>query len=84
MKLFEKTNRWGVLGLSLIAKAQVRQLQLRNLTWTSWVIKIVSSFLSQSGNYFVFHRLLEVRGRLYELLTHCIPPEIIMKVSGPV
>jgi replication factor C subunit 3/5 len=26
-------------------------------------------------------RLLEVRGRLYELLTHCIPAEIIMKVS---
>ncbi|KAL5011739.1 hypothetical protein ScPMuIL_010290 [Solemya velum] len=24
-------------------------------------------------------RLLEVRGRLYELLTHCIPPDIIMK-----
>ncbi|XP_077868030.1 replication factor C subunit 3-like [Saccoglossus kowalevskii] len=24
-------------------------------------------------------RLLEVRGRLYELLTHCIPPEVIMK-----
>ncbi|XP_032878784.1 replication factor C subunit 3 isoform X2 [Amblyraja radiata] len=24
-------------------------------------------------------QLLEVRGRLYELLTHCIPPEIIMK-----
>lgn len=26
-------------------------------------------------------RLLEVRGRLYELLTHCIPAEIIMKVN---
>uniref|UniRef100_A0A4W6FFQ1 Replication factor C subunit 3 n=1 Tax=Lates calcarifer TaxID=8187 RepID=A0A4W6FFQ1_LATCA len=25
------------------------------------------------------HALLEVRARLYELLTHCIPPEIIMK-----
>lgn len=25
------------------------------------------------------HGLLEVRGRLYELLTHCIPPEIIIK-----
>nr|XP_006820348.1 PREDICTED: replication factor C subunit 3-like [Saccoglossus kowalevskii] len=24
-------------------------------------------------------QLLEVRGRLYELLTHCIPPEVIMK-----
>ena len=26
-------------------------------------------------------RLLEVRTRLYELLTHCIPPDIIIKVS---
>ena len=25
-------------------------------------------------------RLLEVRTRLYELLTHCIPPEVIIKV----
>lgn len=25
-------------------------------------------------------RLLEVRARLYELLTHCIPPDVIMKV----
>ncbi|XP_019857813.1 PREDICTED: replication factor C subunit 3-like isoform X2 [Amphimedon queenslandica] len=24
-------------------------------------------------------RLLEVRGRYYELLTHCIPPDIILK-----
>ena len=26
-------------------------------------------------------RLLEVRGRYYELLTHCIPPDIIFKVT---
>ena len=25
-------------------------------------------------------RLLETRGRLYELLSHCIPPDVIMKV----
>lgn len=25
-------------------------------------------------------RLLEIRGRLYELLTHCIPPDVIIKV----
>lgn len=36
---------------------------------------------SLSQNNYVFCRLLEVRGRLYELLTHCIPPEIIMKVT---
>jgi len=27
-------------------------------------------------------RLLEVRQRLYELLTKCIPADIIMKVNG--
>ena len=27
-------------------------------------------------------RVLEARGRLYELLAHCIPPEIIFSVSG--
>ena len=26
-------------------------------------------------------RLMEIRSRLYELLTHCIPPDIILKVS---
>ena len=30
---------------------------------------------------FPHYRLLEVRSRLYELLTHCIPPDIIIKVS---
>ena len=29
----------------------------------------------------LFLRLLEVRGRYYELLTHCIPPDIIFKVT---
>ena len=28
----------------------------------------------------VVYRLLQVRGRLYELLIHCIPPEVIIKV----
>ena len=28
----------------------------------------------------VFLRLLEIRSRLYELLTHCIPPDVILKV----
>ena len=28
-----------------------------------------------------FFRLLEIRSRLYELLTHCIPPDVILKVT---
>ena len=27
-------------------------------------------------------RVMEVRSKLYELLTHCIPPTVILKVSG--
>lgn len=27
-------------------------------------------------------RLLEVRGRLYEMLAHCIPADVIMRVSA--
>ena len=26
-------------------------------------------------------RLMEVRARLYELMVHCIPPDVIFKVS---
>lgn len=28
-------------------------------------------------------RVMEVRAKLYELLTHCIPPTIILKVKNP-
>ena len=28
----------------------------------------------------ITNRLLQVRGRMYELLIHCIPPEVIIKV----
>jgi len=28
----------------------------------------------------LYFRLYEVRGRLYELLSHCIPADVIMKV----
>ena len=30
--------------------------------------------------FFLCSRLLEVRSRIYELITHCIPPVIIVKV----
>jgi hypothetical protein len=26
-------------------------------------------------------RLMDVRNQLYELLSHCIPPEVVIKVS---
>ena len=39
---------------------------------------VVHTIIAVFGYYY---RLLEVRSRFYELLTHCIPPEIIFRVS---
>ncbi|XP_029555301.1 replication factor C subunit 3 [Salmo trutta] len=43
--------------------------------WEVYLRETANAIVSQQSP----QRLLEVRGRLYELLTHCIPPEIIMK-----
>lgn len=42
-------------------------------------------YLRETGQKMVSEQspkaLLEVRARIYELLTHCIPPELIIKVD---
>ncbi|KAL6473201.1 hypothetical protein MHYP_G00193890 [Metynnis hypsauchen] len=43
--------------------------------WEVYLRETANAVVSQQSP----QRLLEVRARLYELLTHCIPPEIIMK-----
>lgn len=43
--------------------------------WEVYLRETSNAIVSQQSP----QRLLEVRGRLYELLTHCIPPDVIMK-----
>ncbi|KAG9351800.1 hypothetical protein AGOR_G00027050 [Albula goreensis] len=43
--------------------------------WEVYLRETANAIVSQQSP----QRLLEVRARLYELLTHCIPPEIIIK-----
>jgi hypothetical protein len=38
-------------------------------------------FLTYAISCSLMFRLFLVRGKLYELLTNCIPPELILKVS---
>ena len=45
--------------------------------WETYCGKVADSILQDQSA----QRLLEVRGKLYELLTHCIPPTMVMKVS---
>ena len=45
--------------------------------WEVYCGKIADSILQDQSA----QRLLEVRGKIYELLSHCIPPTMIMKAS---
>eukprot|EP01135_Chromosphaera_perkinsii_P006671 Nk52_evm73s554 gene=Nk52_evmTU73s554 len=49
--------------------------QVMKADWELYLQETARSILSEQNP----HRLMEVRGRLYELLSHCIPPSTIMK-----
>ena len=44
--------------------------------WEVYCGKVADSILQEQ----TAQRILEVRGKIYELLSHCIPPTVIMKV----
>lgn len=48
--------------------------------WETYCSKTAERILSEQSP----ERLLEVRGMLYELLVHCIPPTLIISVRGVV
>ncbi|XP_073197851.1 replication factor C subunit 3 isoform X2 [Lepidochelys kempii] len=80
-RLAEKSGRNLRKALFMCEACRVQQYPFtsdQDIPETDWEI-----YLRETANAIVSQqtpqRLLEVRGRLYELLTHCIPPEIIMK-----
>uniref|UniRef100_A0A7M4FU83 Replication factor C subunit 3 n=1 Tax=Crocodylus porosus TaxID=8502 RepID=A0A7M4FU83_CROPO len=82
-QLAEKSGRNLRKALLMCEACRVQQYPFtsdQDIPETDWEV-----YLRETANAIVSQqtpqRLLEVRGRLYELLTHCIPPEIIMKAS---
>ncbi|KAK6317598.1 hypothetical protein J4Q44_G00129980 [Coregonus suidteri] len=80
-RISEKSGRNLRKALLMCEACRVQQYPFsadQDIPETDWEV-----YLSETANAIVSQqspqRLLEVRGRLYELLTHCIPPEIIMK-----
>ncbi|KAI5930357.1 Replication factor C subunit 3 [Manis javanica] len=80
-RLAEKSCRNLRKALLMCEACRVQQYPFtadQEIPETDWEV-----YLRETANLIVSQqtpqRLLEVRGRLYELLTHCIPPEIIMK-----
>ena len=47
--------------------------------WESYCHKVADLIMSEQTPA----KVLEVRGKFYELLSHCIPPTIILKVRHP-
>lgn len=45
--------------------------------WETYCAKVADSILQEQSP----QRLLDIRGKLYELLSHCIPPAVVLKVS---
>lgn len=45
--------------------------------WELYCSKVADAILHQQTP----QQLLEVRGKIYELLSHCIPPAVVLKVS---
>uniref|UniRef100_A0A8C4VMR0 Replication factor C subunit 3 n=1 Tax=Gopherus evgoodei TaxID=1825980 RepID=A0A8C4VMR0_9SAUR len=80
-RLAEKSGRNLRKALLMCEACRVQQYpftsdqDIPETDWEVYLRETASAIVSQQTP----QRLLEVRGRLYELLTHCIPPEIIMK-----
>jgi replication factor C subunit 3/5 len=45
--------------------------------WETYCAKVADAILQEQSP----QRLLDVRAKLYELLSHCIPPAVVLKVS---
>ncbi|XP_028582323.2 replication factor C subunit 3 [Podarcis muralis] len=80
-RIAEKSGRNLRKALLMCEACRVQQYPFtpdQDISETDWEV-----YLRETANAIVGQqtpqRLLEVRGRLYELLTHCIPPEIIIK-----
>ncbi|XP_013419974.1 replication factor C subunit 3 [Lingula anatina] len=80
-KIAEKSNRNLRKALLMCEACKVQQYPFsadQPVVEADWEI-----FLRETANLIVQQqtpkRLLEIRGRLYELLTHCIPPDVIIK-----
>lgn len=53
------------------------EIEVAKPDWETYCSKIADAIMSEQTPA----RLLEVRGKVYELLSHCIPPGVVLKVS---
>ncbi|CAI0555820.1 unnamed protein product [Linum tenue] len=80
-RIAEKSNRSLRRAILSFETCRVQQYPFKNnqeissLEWEDYVSTISSDIMKEQSP----KRLFEVRGKLYELLVNCIPPEILLK-----
>ncbi|KAL3533305.1 hypothetical protein ACH5RR_006826 [Cinchona calisaya] len=80
-RIAEKANRSLRRAILLFETCRVQQYPFTHnqaippMDWEEYVSEIASDIMKEQSP----KRLFQVRGKLYELLTNCIPPEIILK-----
>ncbi|XP_016513980.2 replication factor C subunit 3 isoform X1 [Nicotiana tabacum] len=80
-RIAEKSNRNLRRAVLTFETCRVQQYPFTNnqaippMDWEQYLSEIASDIMKEQSP----KRLFEVRGKLYELLTNCIPPEIILK-----
>ncbi|XP_032811165.2 replication factor C subunit 3 [Petromyzon marinus] len=80
-RIAEKSNRNLRKALLMCEACKVQQYpfsaeqEIPETDWEVYLRETATAIINQQSP----QRLLEVRGRIYELLTHCIPPEVIVK-----
>ncbi|KAL2480878.1 Replication factor C subunit 3 [Abeliophyllum distichum] len=80
-RIAQQSNRSLRRAILSFETCRVQQYPFTNnqaippMDWEEYVSEIASSILKEQSP----KRLFEVRGKLYELLVNCIPPDIILK-----
>uniref|UniRef100_A0A2N9F893 AAA+ ATPase domain-containing protein n=1 Tax=Fagus sylvatica TaxID=28930 RepID=A0A2N9F893_FAGSY len=81
-RIAEKSNRSLRRAILSFETCRVQQYPFTSkqvippMDWEEYVAEIASDIMKEQSP----KRLFQVRGKLYELLVNCIPPEIILKV----
>lgn len=80
-RIAEKSNRSLRRAILLFETCRVQQYPFTNnqvippMDWEEYVSEIASDIMKEQSP----KRLFQVRGKLYELLSNCIPPDVILK-----
>lgn len=80
-RIAEKSNRSLRRAILSFETCRVQQYPFTNnqlipaMDWEAYVLEIASDIMKEQSP----KRLFQVRGKVYELLSNCIPPEIILK-----